>query len=434
MIPNPCSFSVLAVAALAIVEIPKEIPHLANFLQAPPAVRQAPLGQAAGDSRAVMGVAVVPADPALRSHLGIATEQGVVLMNVAPGQPADRAGFRRFDVLLAIDDQPVGSREDLRKILDAKSPGEKILVAARRGVEELRIEVVLAAAPASEGSAAGLFDELVAQDKSDEERRQQMFAELEAAGRTGPALLEELRRREIEVAARQALMQQDRDRLTTELESLRENLGQLGYLGSKPALEEGAARLESLKELLAARSRESEATARAARDHLAALQDALHTKVDRLNDAQELLSERAEELRDKIESELRARAEVLAQKFGADEAAALRDEATRLAEEAKRAMLDARERLFTESDNPLRRFEQLKREEEKAARFGDLARQQALRAEADAYRKQLEHAETEGRQTIEQHGAIEHRLAAIEERLARIEEMLGKLVKRDSQN
>lgn len=434
MIPTVPSLAWFACSAFTIAQIPQEGPS-ANRLQSPPHVMQALFAAQNAEVRAVMGIVVGPVDPVLRNHLEIAESEGVVLMNVSAGQPADRAGLRQYDVLLRLDDQPIGSREDLRKVLDSKSAGDHVRAIVRRGSQEIAADVELAAPTAPSGQvSAEILEELSRQGLVDEDKRRRMLAEVEAMQNDRVVLTEQLRQREMELAARRAEMANARDHLEAELQDLHAQLEKAGDLRSKSLIEDGAARLEELRNLITQRSVESEQAAKAARDHLATLQEALAAKVDRFNSAQRLLSDRAEDLRARIEAGLFAKAKSLEQKLGADEAAALRDEAARVADEAKQALLDARDRLFGDDAGHRDHLALLRKEAEKAALFGDVARTDELRAEAESLRQRLEHEEAEHRRTVELRDSIEHRLGAIEERLARIEEMLGKLVKRDSQN
>ncbi|ANB58316.1 PDZ domain protein [Anoxybacillus sp. B7M1] len=53
-------------------------------------------------------------------HLPPDITEGVAIIQVRPGSPADRAGLRQFDVIVALDDQKVSDVLDLRKYLYTK--------------------------------------------------------------------------------------------------------------------------------------------------------------------------------------------------------------------------------------------------------------------------------------------------------------------------
>jgi S1-C subfamily serine protease len=58
-----------------------------------------------------------------------------------PGSPAESAGLRGGDVLLAIDDVPVSSRGDLYRQLWRHPPGDRIPLRVFRGGDARRFEV-----------------------------------------------------------------------------------------------------------------------------------------------------------------------------------------------------------------------------------------------------------------------------------------------------
>lgn len=61
---------------------------------------------------------------------------------VVPGSPADRAGLRAGDLVLSIDETPVGTHQELRKEIRAGEAGAARLLVIRRGEESLDVSVV----------------------------------------------------------------------------------------------------------------------------------------------------------------------------------------------------------------------------------------------------------------------------------------------------
>ncbi|MBX9736393.1 MAG: PDZ domain-containing protein, partial [Phycisphaerales bacterium] len=85
------------------------------------------LSQLAG--RAVMvGVQMMPVDPALVGHLGLTPGRGVMVAGVVPGLPADLAGLKPFDIILEIDACAVENANTLRDVLVSRkaNPGDKL--------------------------------------------------------------------------------------------------------------------------------------------------------------------------------------------------------------------------------------------------------------------------------------------------------------------
>lgn len=78
---------------------------------------------------------------------------GVLVLDVLPGGPADRAGIvgaevtRRGlvagDVIVALDGEPVAGWEELRAVLDARTAGDAVSLTLRRGRERREVDVTL---------------------------------------------------------------------------------------------------------------------------------------------------------------------------------------------------------------------------------------------------------------------------------------------------
>lgn len=99
-----------------------------------------------------LGISGGPISEQLSQTLGIAS--GVAVTRVLPGSPARQAGIRPFqspedqgDVILAVDDNPVSSVDDMVAYFNRKRPGDNVTILLNRGGTEMRIEVTLAAWP-----------------------------------------------------------------------------------------------------------------------------------------------------------------------------------------------------------------------------------------------------------------------------------------------
>jgi M6 family metalloprotease-like protein len=68
---------------------------------------------------------------------------GTVVADVAESSPAEKAGVKRGDVLLAAGDQEVEDAEALRDIVHARTPGETLALALERGGTELEVTATL---------------------------------------------------------------------------------------------------------------------------------------------------------------------------------------------------------------------------------------------------------------------------------------------------
>jgi membrane-associated protease RseP (regulator of RpoE activity) len=104
-----------------------------------------------------LGAQVSPADEALRSHLALPKDQGLVVTSLQGGGPAETAGLQKHDVILMLGGKAVSSVEALNKIL--KDAGEKpTAVLVLRAGKKLTIEVT----PKPAGAAARLVTRLEA--------------------------------------------------------------------------------------------------------------------------------------------------------------------------------------------------------------------------------------------------------------------------------
>ncbi|HEY8498531.1 MAG TPA: trypsin-like peptidase domain-containing protein [Limnochordales bacterium] len=67
----------------------------------------------------------------------------VLVLQVAPGSPAERAGLQPLDVITGVDGQPVEGIEGLRRALAHRAAGERVVVELRRGERTLQVPMVL---------------------------------------------------------------------------------------------------------------------------------------------------------------------------------------------------------------------------------------------------------------------------------------------------
>ncbi|HQZ38087.1 MAG TPA: DegQ family serine endoprotease [Vicinamibacterales bacterium] len=78
--------------------------------------------------RAKLGVTVQPVTPEIATSLGLAEARGGLVSEVEPGGPAERAGVRQGDVIVAIDGQPVEDANALRNQVAGTEPGATVKV------------------------------------------------------------------------------------------------------------------------------------------------------------------------------------------------------------------------------------------------------------------------------------------------------------------
>jgi len=94
---------------------------------------------------------IIDTGRALRPYLGIQSEPfggGQVVAEVEPGTPAAEAGLQVGDVITAINDDAVDSRNPLINLLFEHQPGERVTLTIDRDGTTEQVDVVLAERPA----------------------------------------------------------------------------------------------------------------------------------------------------------------------------------------------------------------------------------------------------------------------------------------------
>lgn len=87
---------------------------------------------APGRGKAFIGLEVRPLTPELASRLGLSSTQGVVVVDVQEGSPADGAGIQQGDVVREVNRQPVRTVADFERIVGGVKPGERVVMRLQR--------------------------------------------------------------------------------------------------------------------------------------------------------------------------------------------------------------------------------------------------------------------------------------------------------------
>ncbi len=108
--------------------------------------------------RPALGVSTIPISPELADQMGLASDYGLLIVQVVPGGAADRAGLRGGteraylgntpimiggDLIVAIDGQDVQEEQDLSHIMNNHRAGDTVSVTLYRGKKKLQVQVVL---------------------------------------------------------------------------------------------------------------------------------------------------------------------------------------------------------------------------------------------------------------------------------------------------
>jgi serine protease Do/serine protease DegQ len=100
--------------------------------------------------RGWLGVSIQDLTAKIGRALGIARSDGAVVTEVAPGSPADKAGLRTSDVIIAIDGKRLTSARDLRNRIGLAPIGTKVRLTIIRDDRERTLTAIIGApAPAT---------------------------------------------------------------------------------------------------------------------------------------------------------------------------------------------------------------------------------------------------------------------------------------------
>ena len=92
-----------------------------------------------------IGIFTAPVSPALSVQLSEVLEpgQGLLVTRVLSGSPAERAGLKQYDVLVAYDDEKLLSTDQLKKLVVGDKAGRTVKLGIVRAVKRREIDVAL---------------------------------------------------------------------------------------------------------------------------------------------------------------------------------------------------------------------------------------------------------------------------------------------------
>jgi Do/DeqQ family serine protease len=101
--------------------------------------------------RGWVGVEIQDLTPELAASFGYRDASGALIAGVLRGSPADRAGVRPGDVLVALDGETVRDPRAMLDMVAALPPGKRAVFRVRRGAEELDLDVAVGRRPVPQG-------------------------------------------------------------------------------------------------------------------------------------------------------------------------------------------------------------------------------------------------------------------------------------------
>ncbi len=93
-----------------------------------------------------LGILGATITPQLSDYYGLPVKNGVIVVNVVEDSPADKAGIRRNDIIIALNDKPVHTIEELQDIVNTSRVGDSILIKIYRDNKSFNLETILESA------------------------------------------------------------------------------------------------------------------------------------------------------------------------------------------------------------------------------------------------------------------------------------------------
>jgi serine protease Do len=100
-----------------------------------------------GIVRPWLGASGQPVTADIAQSLGLRRPEGILINEIYPGGPADRAGLRAGDVVLSVDGREVFDVRGLRYRVATRKLGDAVVLDVLRGGRPLRLNVLMEAAP-----------------------------------------------------------------------------------------------------------------------------------------------------------------------------------------------------------------------------------------------------------------------------------------------
>ncbi|RMA97790.1 Do family serine endopeptidase [Hydrogenothermus marinus] len=91
--------------------------------------------------RGKLGVVIQPLTPELAKHFGL--DYGVIITQVQKGSPAEKAGLKSGDVIVAVNGHKVKTPNDLQKYIMRAGPGAKVDITVYRDGKKITVKAIL---------------------------------------------------------------------------------------------------------------------------------------------------------------------------------------------------------------------------------------------------------------------------------------------------
>ncbi len=106
-------------------------------------------------TRGWLGVSIQPITDEIATYYGLKDKKGALVMEVFPGDPADKAGIKAKDVIVEVDGKRVEDSRDLTAIVADIDVNRKVKVKVVRDGKEIMVDVIVAKRDDKDVAAGG---------------------------------------------------------------------------------------------------------------------------------------------------------------------------------------------------------------------------------------------------------------------------------------
>jgi serine protease Do len=119
-------------------------------------------------SRGYLGITLGPITPDMQEFLGLESDRGSLVQSVQPGLPADAAGVKRGDVIIAVNGEAVASNDEIVRRISSMDPGKTVKLTVIRDGKQIDMSADLVDRTAHIGPGVGSGSEGAAPELASE--------------------------------------------------------------------------------------------------------------------------------------------------------------------------------------------------------------------------------------------------------------------------